>query len=42
MLGVLGMDGVLGIEGIDGGFNPPPPDMGEGVPIGGMIGVLPA
>jgi hypothetical protein len=39
MLGVLGMDGVLGIEGIDGGFKPPPPDMGEGVPIGEMTGV---
>ena len=24
MLGVLGIDGVLGMEGIDGGFIPPP------------------
>jgi hypothetical protein len=44
ILAVLGMDGVVGIEGIEGGFKPLPamPDMGEGVPIGEMIGVLPA
>jgi hypothetical protein len=39
MLGVLGMDGVLSTEGIEGGFKPLPPDMGEGVPIGEMTGV---
>ena len=29
MLGVLGIDGVLGMEGIDGGFIPPPTHAGH-------------
>jgi hypothetical protein len=38
MLGVLGIDGVLGMEGIDGGFIPPPmPDMLDAGLIGGII-----
>jgi hypothetical protein len=42
MLGVLGIEGVLGMDGIEGGFKPPPPDMGDGVLTGEMTGVLPA
>ncbi|OBA96072.1 hypothetical protein A5662_18340 [Mycobacteriaceae bacterium 1482268.1] len=42
MLGVLGMDGVLGMLGMDGidGVFIPPLDTGDGVLIGGMMGVL--
>lgn len=41
MLGVLGIDGVLGMEGIDGGFIPPP-DIAEAGLIGGMMPAPPA
>jgi hypothetical protein len=41
MVGVLGIDGVLGMEGIDGGFIPPPP-MPDTLDIGLIGGIIPA
>ena len=42
MLGVLGIDGVLDIEGIGGGFIPPPPPMPDIPDIGLIGGTMPA
>jgi hypothetical protein len=38
---VLGIDGVLGIEGMDGGFIPPPPPMPDMLDTGVIGGMAP-